>query len=138
RRARRAVGASSDGWRARPGPRRRAALNRALCPTVCTRLPAMSSSSRGITRPASVHRERRAELDQRVLEATESLLRDGAGFTELGVERIAGAAGIARSTFYVHFVDKADLLIRLATRATDELFAASDEWWDHDHSGGAG
>ena len=73
-----------------------------------------------------------------MLEATERLLREGATFTELGVERIAGAAGIARSTFHVHFADKADLLIRLASRAIDELFAASDEWWEHDHSGGTG
>ena len=91
-----------------------------------------------VTRPSSTHRERRAEASTRVLEATESLLRDGARFTELGTERIAGAAGIARSTFYMHFADKSELLVRLAGGATDELFAASDEWWDHDHSGGTG
>ena len=73
-----------------------------------------------------------------MLEATESLLRDGRRFTELAVESIASAAGVARSTFYVQFSDKSDLLIRLAARATDELFAASDDWWEHDHSGGTG
>src|ERR1700737_1781509 len=91
-----------------------------------------------VTRPPSGHRERRAATENRVFEATASLLRGGAGFTELAVESIARAAGIARSTFYVPFPDKSDLLIRLATRATDELFAASDDWWEHDHSGGTG
>jgi AcrR family transcriptional regulator len=98
-------------------------------------IPAVVSS---VTRARPKHRTRRAEASASVLEATESLLRDGASFTELGTERIAAAAGIARSTFYVHFEDKSDLLIRLATKATDELFAASDEWWEHDHSGGTG
>jgi AcrR family transcriptional regulator len=73
-----------------------------------------------------------------VLEATEALLRGGARFTQLGVERISREAGISRSTFYVHFADKSALLIRLAERATAEIFAASDEWWEHDHSGGTG
>ena len=89
-----------------------------------------------VTRPSSAHRGRRAAAATRVLEATESLLRDGNRFTELGTERIAAAADVARSTFYVHFADKGELLVRLATGATDELFAASDEWWEHDHSGG--
>jgi TetR/AcrR family transcriptional regulator, ethionamide resistance regulator len=89
-----------------------------------------------VTRPSSRHRQRRDEIELRVLDATEEMLRDGARFTQVGVERISRAAGIARSTFYVHFADKGDLLIRLAERATEELFAASDEWWEHDHSGG--
>jgi TetR/AcrR family transcriptional regulator, ethionamide resistance regulator len=84
-----------------------------------------------VTRRRSPHRERRAEASARVLEATESLLRDGERFTELGTERIAGAAGVARSTFYVHFADKADLLVRLASGAIEELFEASDAWWEH-------
>jgi TetR/AcrR family transcriptional regulator, ethionamide resistance regulator len=96
-------------------------------------MPAAVSS---VTRSRPKHRARRAEATARVCAATESLLRDGESFTERGTERIAEAAGIARSTFYVHFEDKGDLLIRMATDATDELFAASDEWWDHDHSGG--
>jgi AcrR family transcriptional regulator len=73
-----------------------------------------------------------------VLDATESLLRDGAQFTELGTERIASAAGVARSTFYVHFADKSDLLMRLAAGAIEELFETSDEWWEHSLPDGPG
>jgi AcrR family transcriptional regulator len=91
-----------------------------------------------VTRRRSPHRERRAEASARVLEATGSLLRDGERFTELGTERIASAAGVARSTFYVHFADKSELLLRLAAEATEELFEASDAWWEHSLADGPG
>jgi len=39
-----------------------------------------------------------------VFAATEELVREGS-FTEVSVERLAAAAGISRSTFYVHFQD---------------------------------
>ena len=52
-----------------------------------------------------------AEVELRILEATERLLRDGASFTHLSLREISQAAGIARSTFYVHFADKSDLLL---------------------------
>jgi AcrR family transcriptional regulator len=37
----------------------------------------------------------------------------GESYTELGVQRIASAAGIARSTFYLYFKDKTSPAIRL-------------------------
>jgi AcrR family transcriptional regulator len=89
-----------------------------------------------VTRRSRGHRERREEIDERVLDATAELLSDGEGFTQLSVERIAGAAEVSRSTFYVHFSDKTDLLTRLAERAMADLFAGADEWWRGDQSGG--
>ncbi len=77
------------------------------------------------------------EVEGRVLEATERLLCEGAPFTQLGVSEISNAAGIARSTFYVHFADKSDLLLRLARRAADDLRDALDWWWTQRRSGGA-
>jgi AcrR family transcriptional regulator len=61
--------------------------------------------------------------------ATVRLLGEGTHFTQLGVSEIATAAGVARSTFYVHFTDKSDLLLRLAARAMDDLRDALDGWW---------
>src|SRR5262245_25985386 len=58
--------------------------------------------------------ERRAALDERVLAVVERLLAEGLRYTEISVARILQEAGIARSTFYVHFRDKTDLLSRLA------------------------
>jgi len=77
-----------------------------------------------VTRRSRGHRERREEIDERVLDTTADLLSDGEGFTQLSVERIAAAADVSRSTFYVHFSDKTDLLIRLAERAMGDSRAA--------------
>ncbi|MGH7747660.1 MAG: TetR/AcrR family transcriptional regulator [Candidatus Dormibacteria bacterium] len=89
-----------------------------------------------VTRRSRGHRERRQEIDERVLDATTELLADGEGYTQLSVERIAAAADVSRSTFYVHFGDKTDLLVRLAERAMGDIFVGANEWWMGDQSGG--
>ena len=89
-----------------------------------------------VSRRGLARRELRAEVDRRILDATVGLLGEGAPLTELGVEQIAAAAGVSRSTFYVHFRDKTDLLVRLADRAAAELFATADRFWTENHSGG--
>jgi len=77
-------------------------------------------------------RDRRAAAEADILAALGRLLADGASFTELGVQQIAEEAGIGRSTFYIHFRDKTDLLIRLAEQSTRELFAVAAGWTDSD------
>lgn len=89
-----------------------------------------------LRRRGLAHGELRAEVDRRILDAAAALLGGGATLTTLGVEQIAAAAAVSRSTFYVHFRDKTDLLVRLADRATAELFATADRFWIEDHSGG--
>jgi TetR/AcrR family transcriptional regulator, ethionamide resistance regulator len=89
-----------------------------------------------VTRRGRPRREFRAEVDRRILDATAALLGGGTPLTALGVEQIATTAGVSRSTFYLHFRDKTDLLVRLADRATAELFATADRFWTEDHSGG--
>lgn len=81
-----------------------------------------------VTRSASRARDRREAAEQLVLDATTRLLEQGHGYTGLGVQAIAAEAGIARSTFYVHFADKSDLLIRLTETATEELFTGVVAW----------
>jgi TetR/AcrR family transcriptional regulator, ethionamide resistance regulator len=75
-----------------------------------------------VTRRHSTGANRRAEVEAKILEATERLLRDGESFTELGVQRLAAEAGIARSTFYLHFRDKTDLLLRFIKPLVDPVF----------------
>jgi AcrR family transcriptional regulator len=75
-----------------------------------------------VTRRHSTGLNRRAAVEEKILEATEGLLRNGESFTELGVQRLAAEAGIARSTFYLHFRDKSELLLRLIKPLVDPVF----------------
>jgi AcrR family transcriptional regulator len=67
-----------------------------------------------ITRRPSSEQQRQTATESQVAAAVERLLSNGASFTELGVRQILDEAGIARSTFYAHYRDKTDLLLRLA------------------------
>jgi AcrR family transcriptional regulator len=67
-------------------------------------------------------------MEDRLLAATERLLAEGVTFTELGVQRIVAEAKTARSTFYMHFRDKTELLLRLATALREQSFALVSQW----------
>lgn len=69
------------------------------------------------------------EIRARLLEVVERLVANGEGFTEISVERLVAEAGMARSTFYVYFEDKGDLLRAWFSEITDELRDAADGWW---------
>ncbi|MFI7034490.1 TetR/AcrR family transcriptional regulator [Microbispora rosea] len=77
-------------------------------------------------RTANVGRPTSAEAE--ILAATQRLLINGANFTELGVQQICTEAGVARSTFYSHFRDKIDLLMRLATELMTSSFDVTSAW----------
>ncbi|TDD32080.1 TetR/AcrR family transcriptional regulator [Nonomuraea terrae] len=77
-------------------------------------------------RTANVGRPTSAEAE--ILAATQRLLINGANFTELGVQQISTEAGVARSTFYNHFRDKVDLLMRLATELMSSSFDVTSAW----------
>src|SRR5436190_11015701 len=80
---------------------------------------------------------KRAEIEARVLAATEALLAEGASFTELNIERIASRAGISRTAFYFYFRDKRELLMRLTEDVADLLYAEADAWWSGEGDGPA-
>ena len=71
---------------------------------------------------------RRVSAEERILATAERLLAEGVSFTELGLQRIAAEAGVARSTLYGHFPDKSHLLTRLADKIVGTSFAAIDPW----------
>ncbi|MEW2426724.1 TetR/AcrR family transcriptional regulator [Micromonospora sp. NPDC047644] len=81
-----------------------------------------------ITRRRPRNPDGRAAVEARVLAATERLLKEGIRFTDLGVQRIAAEAGVARSTFYIHFRDKTELLMRLAGTMRESSFDRTGEW----------
>jgi AcrR family transcriptional regulator len=68
-------------------------------------------------------------MERNLFDATEHLIREGASFAEISVERLVAQAGISRSTFYVHFQDKGELARKLASTVLDELGEVADRWW---------
>ncbi|XVU21676.1 TetR/AcrR family transcriptional regulator [Actinoplanes sp. CA-054009] len=80
------------------------------------------------TRRPSAGPDRRAAVQAQIVAATERLLAAGATFTELGVQRIAAEAGVARSTFYLHFRDKSELALSLAGSLAGAAFALMEAW----------
>jgi len=87
-----------------------------------------------VTRKPQARREhtrqqRREQIERRLLDATERLMRDGASFTELSVDRLSTEAGISRASFYVYFEDKGHLLRRLAGQVFADLAGGAERWW---------
>jgi AcrR family transcriptional regulator len=80
-------------------------------------------------KPHAKRQERREQIERRLLDATERLMRDGTSFTELSVDRLSTAAGMSRANFYVYFEDKGDLLRRLAGQVFGELADSAELWW---------
>ena len=80
-------------------------------------------------KPQAKRQERREQIERRLLDATERLMRDGASFTELSVDRLATEAGMSRANFYIYFEDKGDLLRRLAGQVFADLADSAERWW---------
>jgi AcrR family transcriptional regulator len=80
-------------------------------------------------KPQANRQQRRQQMEQRLLDATERLMGDGASFTELSVDRLSTEAGISRASFYIYFEDKGHLLRRLASEVFAELASGGERWW---------
>ena len=80
-------------------------------------------------RPAAGRDARRDDTRARLLTVVERMLAGGESYTEISIERIVAEAGMARSTFYVYFADKGDLLRAWFAEITDELRVAAATWW---------
>ena len=80
-------------------------------------------------KPQAKRQERREQIERRLLDATERLMRDGASFTELSVDRLSTEAGMSRASFYIYFEDKGDLLRRLAGQVFGDLADSAELWW---------
>jgi len=82
-----------------------------------------------LSRRPEVPSEKRQATEAAVLTAMEDLLAEGMPYAALGVERIATRAGISRTAFYFYFADKREVLMRLASKLSDEFYREADAWW---------
>ncbi len=73
--------------------------------------------------------DQRAELISRLRTPTEELLGEGRSYTEISLNELCRKAGVNRSTFYLHFEDKGDLLRELAGASLREIAEIAREWW---------
>jgi AcrR family transcriptional regulator len=78
---------------------------------------------------------RKAEVEALAIAALETVLNGGAHFSDISVEVLAAGAGISRSTFYLYFADKTELLARATVWLKDRVFEAR---FDRDADGGVG
>ncbi len=78
----------------------------------------------------TVRNDQKARVTALLLEATERLIAGGSSFTELSVEKLSREAGIARSTYYLYFRDKGQLIQELGQAIAGELLQTTRRWWD--------
>jgi AcrR family transcriptional regulator len=86
-----------------------------------------------VTEPVTDRRRtragRRAAARTRLLEVVERRLRNGETFTDIKVGEIVAEAGLSRTTFYVYFEDKADLLRSWYADVSATITTAARAWW---------
>lgn len=71
---------------------------------------------------------RKAEVEQRILDAVAALLTEGRPFAEVSVAEIAGRAQLSRSAFYKYFRDKQALVLRLTEIVTGRMVTEAQGW----------
>jgi len=82
-------------------------------------------------RAARSNREqRRDEIVQALSRAVEQLYERGEAYTNVSVGRLVKEAGISRTTFYVYFVDKGDLIYELTEQVVQALVETTRYWWE--------
>jgi AcrR family transcriptional regulator len=78
--------------------------------------------------------QRREQVRRRLLGVVEELLKGGESYAEISVERLVSEANLSRSTFYVYFEDKGDLLRAWFAQVVEELEDAAGAWWKLDQT----
>jgi AcrR family transcriptional regulator len=86
---------------------------------------APATSRRGQREAKPRQGERR---EQAILDATCTLLADIA-FADLTIEQIATSAGVARSSLYFYFADKAQILLLLYSDVLEQMSAELERWF---------
>ncbi len=74
--------------------------------------------------------QKRQKKANELLEASKRLLDKGLAISELTVDNLRTEAGMARSTFYVYFEDKTDLIRVLMNQLFNETLEPVEHWWN--------
>ena len=85
-----------------------------------------------LSRRTALTEDSRLRNERAFMEATTSLLSEGTPFADVGVAQISEGAGFSRPTFYAHFRDKRELLLRLGAELEADLHAVANPWLDDD------
>jgi len=87
-----------------------------------------------VSTPAQRTRQRdhRESTRRQILDAAEDLLRERP-FRELTVDAVMGEIGLTRTSFYRHFDDLTDVVLRLFEEVSEDLYEVAKQW-----SGAAG
>jgi TetR/AcrR family transcriptional regulator, ethionamide resistance regulator len=81
--------------------------------------------------PKKANREqKRQQKAAELLHAAERLIAGGMSISELTVDNLRTEAGMARSTFYVYFEDKIDLINVLMEQLLQETLKPVKHWWE--------
>lgn len=81
-------------------------------------------------------RARRAEIETAALDVVRRQLAEGRSFSEISFKNIAQELGVPRTTLYMQFQDKTELLMRLSEVALDEVYSSSASWFVFDQRSG--
>lgn len=84
-----------------------------------------------MSRAPAAGRYRQAATGARLLDAVRDLLAEGTTYTEMSVGQIVKRANMARSTFYVYFKDKGDLLRSAFAEVSEDIEDAAQGWWSY-------
>jgi AcrR family transcriptional regulator len=93
-----------------------------------TRLPHSGLPLPQSAPPSKRRRRSREAARAEILAAAESFLRERP-FRELSVEEVMGRTSLSRSSFYVYFRDRHELLLRLVEEIGGQLFAVAERWF---------
>jgi AcrR family transcriptional regulator len=73
--------------------------------------------------------DRRELVRQQMFASVERFLEGGGSYMDLSVDQLAAEANVSRSTFYVYFEDKGNLLKLLSKDVLVDLMEAAEAWW---------
>ncbi|MEV4312445.1 TetR/AcrR family transcriptional regulator [Actinocrispum sp. NPDC049592] len=97
--------------------------------TVRRQPPDWPAGPPGAGEPPRAPRPARGEGTTQAILDTAELLLANRSLHEIGIDELAAGAGVARSTFYLHFESREDVLYALSDRLCREIYTSAVVWF---------